>query len=92
VDHLVHVIELVGIEHVGIGADFIQHVQDLGAMLEIEGWAPDWGKRLPPFESMLSPEDLPGLTAELRRRGFSEQDLARIYHGNYFRVFERVLG
>ncbi|HEV7665759.1 MAG TPA: dipeptidase [Chloroflexota bacterium] len=90
-DHLTHVIELVGIEHVGIGADFIQQVLDLGASLEIEGWGPDWGKRPPRFDGMLSPEDLPGLTAELRRRGFSEQDLARIYHGNYFRVFERVL-
>ena len=91
VDHLAHVIELVGTEHVGIGADFIQQVQDLGAVLEIDDWGPDWGKRLPPFEGMSSPEDLPGLTAELRRRGFSEQDMARIYHGNYFRVFERVL-
>ncbi len=91
VDHLVHVSELVGIEHVGIGADFIQHVEELGGTLEVAGWGPDWGERLPPFEGMLSPEDLPGLTAELCRRGFSEADLRLIYHENYFRVFRKVL-
>jgi microsomal dipeptidase-like Zn-dependent dipeptidase len=40
---------------------------------------------------MLGPEDLPALTAELQRRGFAEADLERIYHGNYFRVFEQIL-
>jgi len=91
VDHLQYVIDLVGVEHVGIGADFIQHVEELGGVLEISGWGPDWGKHLPRFEGMLSPEDLPALTAELCRRGFSEADMRRIYHENYLRVFERVL-
>jgi membrane dipeptidase len=90
VDHLQYVIDLVGIAHVGIGADFIHHVEELGGVLEISGWGPDWGK-LPRFEGMLSPEDLPALTAELCRRGFAEADIRRIYHENYWRVFERVL-
>ena len=34
---------------------------------------------------------MPALTAELCRRGFSEADIRRIYHENYFRVFKRVL-
>ena len=91
-EHLVYVRDLVGIEHVGIGADFIQHVDELGGILEIAGWGPDWGKQLPPFEGMLSPEDLPTLTAELCRRGFSEAELRKVYHENYLRVFQRVLG
>ena len=33
--------DLVGIDHVGIGADFIQHVDELGGILEIAGWGPD---------------------------------------------------
>ena len=40
---------------------------------------------------MQGPQDLPGLTAELQRRGFSEADLAKIYHENYDRVFRTVL-
>jgi len=80
------------LEHVGIGADFIQHVDELGGILEIAGWGPDWGKQLPPFEGMQSPEDLPALTGELCRRGFSESDLRKVYHENYLRVFQQVLG
>jgi microsomal dipeptidase-like Zn-dependent dipeptidase len=67
-------------------------VDEIGATLEMHDWAPDWGPRLPPFEGMLSPEDLPGLTAELCRRGFGEAELRKIYHENYFRVFKQVLG
>ena len=56
----------------------------------------DWGiepvgEKSYPFSSMLGPEDLPGLTAELLRRGFSEPDMRKIYHGNYFRVMSEVL-
>jgi membrane dipeptidase len=91
VDHLVYVRDLVGLDHVGIGADFIQHVDELGGILEVAGWGPDWGKHLPPFDGMTSPEHLPALTAELCRRGLSEADLRKIYHENYLRVFQRVL-
>jgi membrane dipeptidase len=92
VDHLVYVRDLVGIDHVGIGADFIQQVDELGGILEIAGWGPDWGKHMPPFEGMTSPEHLPALTAELCRRGFSEADLHKVYRENYLRVFQHVLG
>ena len=94
VDHVEHVVEVAGIDHVGIGADFVHHMNEIGATLEIAGWGPDWnaGRRLPPFEGMLSAEDLPGLTAELRRRGYGEAELTRVFHANYFRVMQRVLG
>jgi membrane dipeptidase len=91
VDHLEHVVQVAGIEHVGVGADFIQHVEEMGATLEMATWGPDWGPRLPPFEGMSAPEHLPALTAELLRRGFSEADMTRVFHGNYFRVFREVL-
>jgi membrane dipeptidase len=90
-DHLEHVVEVAGIEHVGIGADFVHYLGEIGGTLEIEGWGPDWGARPEPFEGMLSPEDLPALTVELQRRGFSTAQLEQVYHANYFRVFERVL-
>ena len=80
VDHLEHVVEVAGIEHVGIGADFIERVRELGGFSSSPPGAPTWGAELPPFEGMVGPPDLPALTAELQRRGFSEADLARIYH------------
>jgi membrane dipeptidase len=91
VDHLQHVIDVAGINHVGIGADFIEHVREIGGTLEMASWGPDFGIDLPPFEAMLSPEDLPNLTAELCRRGFSEPELRQIYHENYLRVFKEIL-
>jgi microsomal dipeptidase-like Zn-dependent dipeptidase len=36
--------------------------------------------------------DLPGLTAELLRRGYAEADLRKIYQENVFRVISAVLG
>jgi membrane dipeptidase len=92
VRHLEYVVDVAGIEHVGIGADFIQHVDEIGATLENTSYGPHFGVDLPPFEGMLGPDDLPALTAELDRRGFGEADLRRIYHENYLRVFARVLG
>ena len=65
--------------------------EEMGATLEIATWGPDWGPGLPPFEGMSAPEHLPALTAELLRRGFSEADITRVLHGNYFRVFREVL-
>src|SRR5918911_1282088 len=33
-DHLEHVVEVAGIEHVGIGADFVHHLGEIGGVLE----------------------------------------------------------
>ncbi len=92
VDHIEHIADLVGIEHVGIGADFYDHLGKINAAQMIADWGIEpVGEKAHPFSDMLGPEDLPGLTAELLRRGFSEADLRTIYHENYFRVMEQVL-
>jgi membrane dipeptidase len=70
VDHIDHIVKLVGIDHVGIGSDF-DGVQAL------------------PVE-MQSVADLPNLTAELLRRGYSESDIDKILGGNVLRMMEAV--
>lgn len=70
VDHIDHIVKLVGIDAVGIGSDFdgIQAVpQDLSSVA-----------------------DLPNLTRELLRRGYSEADIDKILGGNILRVMEEV--
>jgi len=70
VDHIDHIVKLVGIEHVGIGSDFdgIQAtVSDLSSVAE-----------------------LPNLTRELLRRGYSASDVEKILGGNVLRVMEEV--
>ncbi len=68
VDHIDHMVKLVGIEHVGIGSDF----DGIQATLV----------------DLASVADLPNLTRELLRRGYSESDVDKILGGNMLRVME----
>jgi len=70
VDHIDHIVTLVGIDHVGIGSDF-DGVQAVPVDLK-------------------SVADLPNLTKELLRRGYSESDIDKILGGNMLRVMEEV--
>jgi membrane dipeptidase len=70
VDHIDHIVKLVGIDHVGIGSDFD-------------------GIQATPTD-LATVEDLPNLTAELLKRGYSEQDIDKILGGNMLRVMEEV--
>ena len=70
VDHIDHVVKLVGIDHVGVGSDF-DGVQAVPADLS-------------------SVADLPNLTKELLKRGYSESDIDKILGGNMLRVMEEV--
>jgi membrane dipeptidase len=70
VDHIDHIVKLVGIDHVGIGSDF-DGIQAVPADLK-------------------SVAELPSLTAELLRRGYSEGDIDKILGGNMLRVMEEV--
>jgi membrane dipeptidase len=70
VDHIDHVRDVAGIDHVGIGSDY------------------DGIPLLP--KGMSGAEDLPRLTYEMLRRGYSEKDILRVLGGNFMRVFEQA--
>jgi membrane dipeptidase len=66
VDHIAHVVQVAGIDHVGLGSDF----DGIGA-------------------TPVGLEDasrLPYLTWELKRRGFSDEDVKKILGENFLRV------
>lgn len=65
-DHIDHVVEIAGIDHVGIGSDFD-------------------GIEVTP-EGMEDISMLPRLFDELRGRGYSDSDLAKIAGENFFRI------
>jgi len=72
VDHIDHIVKLVGIDHVGIGSDFdgVQATtSDLATIAE-----------------------LPNLTKELLKRGYSESDVDKVLGGNMLRVMEEQGG
>ncbi len=92
-DHIVHLIEIAGIDHVAIGADFYRYEREIHAaqgIAEADG-APFPGAAQFAFPGMESSEDLPGLTAELTKRGLSETDLRKIYRDNFLRVMSAVV-
>ncbi len=70
VDHIDHVVKLVGIDYVGIGSDF-DGVQST-------------------LSDLASVADLPNLTRELLRRGYSESDIDKILGGNMLRVMDET--
>jgi membrane dipeptidase len=93
VDHIDHLVDVAGIDHVGIGADFYHHIGSLGGFPRVAELAPEnTGLLVGKFDGMLESEDLPGLTAELRRRGYSREDMTKIFHGNFLRVIKQVTG
>ncbi|MFY0686023.1 MAG: dipeptidase [Cyclobacteriaceae bacterium] len=71
-DHIDHVVNLVGINHVGFGSDFDGVGDSLPAGLK--------------DVSMF-----PNLIAELLKRGYNEEDIAKICYKNTFRVWNAVL-
>ena len=92
VDHIDHAVSVMGIEHVGIGADFIKQVALSGAI-------PDPGRAfLPPgghlsdcIEGFEGPADYPGLVRVLGERGYSPSDQEAILANNFLRVFAENL-
>ncbi|MFQ5689105.1 MAG: membrane dipeptidase [Gemmatimonadota bacterium] len=69
-DHIDHIVQVAGVDHVGIGSDF------------------DGVTVLP--QGMEDVSKLPNLTAELVRRGYSDQDVEKILGANLLRVFGQV--
>jgi membrane dipeptidase len=70
IDHIDHVVQVGGIDHVGLGSDF------------------DGAPFLP--EDLQDVGDLPNITVELLRRGYSDEDIRKVLGGNVLRVLADV--
>ena len=69
VAHILHAIDVAGIDHVGIGTDF-----------DGDGGVP----------GLSCASQLQGLTRRLLAEGFGEEDLEKIWGGNFLRVMREV--
>ena len=67
VDHIDHMVEVAGIDHVGIGTDF------------------DGGGGV---DGCFDASELPNITIELVRRGYTEEEIIKIWGGNFLRVLK----
>ncbi|WP_331766929.1 membrane dipeptidase [Embleya sp. NBC_00896] len=93
VDHIEHIVGVAGIDHVGIGPDFLREVladivppccEGVDALTGL-----DSGTTLPGLDG---PAELPALTQALVKRGFGESDILAILGGNVRRLFGAELG
>lgn len=102
--HLTYLVDLVGVDHVGLGLDYFTGQDGIVSLAEAQAtydfmikagvWSTDnYGP--PPYvypQGMETPDTLPNLTAGLLRRGFSEEEAGKILGANWLRVFEAVWG
>jgi membrane dipeptidase len=86
VDHIVHIAELVGTDHVGLGLDFVKDDGPLYPEDEIFGVGQN--KLIPHFENE---DDLINITEHLLKRQFRENEITKILGGNFLRVLRQVL-
>jgi len=69
VDHIDHIVKVIGIDHVGIGTDF------------------DGGGGLSDCRDV---SEMGNITLELVRRGYTEEQIRKIWGGNFMRVFRAI--
>lgn len=81
-DHCEHMIDIMGIEHVGCGFDFCDYISDsdgsdfsMGAITGLE-----------------DPSKIPAFFDVLRQRGMREDEIAKIAYGNFHRIIRDVIG
>ena len=90
VDHIQHIVDLIGIDCVGIGFDFFEFIY--------RQWPES--KKQWMAEKLTTPHFIPdltnhsharNLTRKLIERGFSDGDIEKILRRNWLRIFEEIL-
>ena len=91
VDHIEHIASVAGVDHVGLGPDFIKEVFE-------ELPLPPDGELLDGFDDKCTipgldgPAGLPLVTDALVRRGWRDNDIRKVLGDNWLRVFRSDLG
>ncbi|SDU46674.1 membrane dipeptidase [Jiangella alkaliphila] len=89
VDHIEHIASVTSIDAVALGPDFVDDyfMQVYGGRMVIMGVDLEFADA-----EVRRPSDLPKLTAEMRARGFAEDEVAKVLGGNAMRVLDDVMG
>jgi membrane dipeptidase len=91
VDHLEHMAETAGVDHVGLGPDFLREYMDalFPQYDEFHRFGGVDLKRIVP--GLARERDLPNLTERLVERGWAEADVRKVLGENWLRVFRAAL-
>jgi membrane dipeptidase len=87
VDHIEHIASVAGVDHVGLGPDFIKEIAET---IEAEFQGIDIGQVLEGTTG--TPHDFPIVAEALATRGFDDRDVAKVMGGNVLRVFRAEIG
>jgi membrane dipeptidase len=83
-DHFDHAVAVMGIEHVGIGADFVDQI---GPTAQAQATA----RSRVALDGFTGPQHFPSLAAGLRERGYDDERLDAILSANWLRILEAAL-
>ncbi len=91
-DHILHIADVAGLDHVGLGPDFMREVMvDLTPPC-CEGFSPSGIDSRAAIPGLDGPGGMPLVTEQLLKRGLDEQDIRKILGGNVMRLFRSELG
>ena len=98
-DHIDYIVNLIGLNHVGIGTDFYGFSLPKALSAKIDefldelGFRPEhriaFSKKIVGFEDYIN---FPNLIEGLITRGYSHQEIKKIAGENFLRVFRKVVG
>ncbi|GAA5059617.1 membrane dipeptidase [Thermocatellispora tengchongensis] len=92
VDHIEHVAGVAGVDHVGLGPDFVREVLAELTPPCCEGFGYSGIDVMATLPGVEGPRGLPLVTDALVKRGLPEEDILKILGGNVLRLFRAELG
>ena len=89
IDHIEHMADVAGIDHIGLGPDFIaEWVTTVYPHVDMKIIGIDLKEGI---DGLARTEDLPNLTEAMQARGIVEIDIRKVLGENFLRVFQEVL-
>jgi membrane dipeptidase len=95
IDHILHVAAVAGIDHVGLGPDWLRlddSFRRIHDRFKGPGFRRDPEQPLGPIAELSGIENLPRLTERLVERDFSDDDIRKVLGENLLRVYRQVWG
>jgi membrane dipeptidase len=80
-------VNLVGIDHVGIGLDYVRDVKAIWDWIQRDRdlW-PQAGEAEQPYPAHAQPEQIAGLVGIMLDHGYTAADIGKVLGGNFLRV------
>jgi membrane dipeptidase len=98
-DHIDYIINLIGIDYVGIGTDFYGFsvpdnlAEKIGEFMDLLGFRPEHkASFLTKIKNFENYSKFPNLIRGLFSRGYTENEVKKVAGGNFLRVFKEVVG